>query len=130
MKWWIYNKEKTRRSNQNLADVNEFEKNFEILMYFCSTVKISTLAWECNCKYHAVTLLFRTSLLQTKPNSWIIYNGKHLRKISISEVFIYAKVEAGPGQVKLQEGVERGGGAQEQAEAGEGQQVLLMNLVI
>ena len=129
MKWWIYKIEIQGDQIKFLADIKWFWKefwNFDVL----SPVKISTLGWECNCKYHAVTLLFRTSLLQTKPNSWIIYNGKHLRKISISEVFIYAKVEAGPGQVKLQEGVERGGGAQEQAEAGEGQQVLLMNLVI
>ena len=68
-------------------------------------------------------MFFKACLLQTKPNSWAIDNSKILKKISISEFFIDAKVEAGPGQVGV-------GGAQEQAEAGEGQQVLSMILVI
>ena len=68
----------------------------------------------------------KQSLFQTQSSSWTIDNSKSLGKISISEVFIDAKVEAGPGQVKLQEGAEGVGGAQEQAEAREGRQVLPM----
>lgn len=71
-------------------------------------------------------VFFKQSLFQTKSSSWTIDNSKSLGKISISEVFIDAKVEAGPGQVKLQEGAEGVGGAQEQAEAREGRQVLPM----
>ena len=74
-------------------------------------------------------VFYRACLLQTKPNSWIILRAKVLGKFQFSEVFIIAKVEAGPGHVRLQEGVGVGG-AQEQAEAGEEQQVLPMSLVI
>ena len=102
-------------------------------MYFAAQSKFQPWPGSVIASTPAVSSVWSSKLCSvsrafSKPNlaAEPLTTAKSLGKISISEVFIDAKVEAGPGQVKLQEGAEGVGGAQEQAEAREGRQVLPM----